>query len=61
LIDDGRWDAFNRKRDAVARESERLRTTWVNPAPWSALSPKKSSGQPIEREYSLLDLLVRPT
>ena len=32
LIDDGRWDAFNRKRDAVAHEGERLRSIWVNPS-----------------------------
>jgi hypothetical protein len=31
LVDDRRWDAFNRKRDAVAREAERLKSTWVNP------------------------------
>ncbi|HWH82936.1 MAG TPA: tRNA uridine-5-carboxymethylaminomethyl(34) synthesis enzyme MnmG, partial [Burkholderiaceae bacterium] len=29
LVDDVRWAAFNRKRDAVAREIERLRSTWV--------------------------------
>jgi tRNA uridine 5-carboxymethylaminomethyl modification enzyme len=29
-VDDRRWEAFNRKRDAVARETERLRLTWVN-------------------------------
>ena len=31
VVDDERWDAFNRKRDAVAQEIERLRTTWINP------------------------------
>ncbi len=30
LIDDARWDAFCRKRDAIAREQERLRSTWAN-------------------------------
>ncbi len=29
-VDDARWDAFNRKRDAVAREIERLKSTMVN-------------------------------
>ena len=29
-VDDVRWAAFNRKRDAVAREIERLKSTWVN-------------------------------
>jgi tRNA uridine 5-carboxymethylaminomethyl modification enzyme len=32
LVDDARWDAFSRKRDAVARETERLKASWVNPA-----------------------------
>ena len=31
VVDDARWDAFCRKRDAVARELERLKSTWVNP------------------------------
>ena len=32
LVDDARWAAFNRKRDAVSRETERLKSTWVHPA-----------------------------
>ena len=32
LVDDARWDAFNRKRDAVSRETQRLKSIWVNPA-----------------------------
>jgi tRNA uridine 5-carboxymethylaminomethyl modification enzyme len=31
LVDDARWDAFSRKRDAVSRETERLKSVWVNP------------------------------
>ena len=31
VVDDARWDAFARKRDAIARESERLKSTCVNP------------------------------
>src|SRR3990167_9340959 len=31
VIDDVRWDAFNRKRDAIAHEQERLKLTWVGP------------------------------
>ncbi|MBI1943514.1 MAG: tRNA uridine-5-carboxymethylaminomethyl(34) synthesis enzyme MnmG [Betaproteobacteria bacterium] len=30
LVDDARWDAFSRKREAIARESERLKSIWVN-------------------------------
>ena len=32
LVDDARWQAFERKREAIARESERLKSTWVQPA-----------------------------
>src|SRR4029078_11412374 len=31
LVDDLRWVAFSRKSEAVARETERLKSTWVNP------------------------------
>src|SRR5213076_1665521 len=30
LVDDARWGAFSRKRDAVQRETERLSHTFVN-------------------------------
>jgi tRNA uridine 5-carboxymethylaminomethyl modification enzyme len=60
LVDDARWDAFNRKRDAVARGAERLRSTWVHPGILPAEVAEARLGQPIEREYSLADLLRRP-
>ena len=60
VVDDLRWDAFNRKRDEVARETERLKSTWVNPAVLPAAEATRLIGQPIEREYSLFDLLRRP-
>ncbi len=60
LIDDRRWDAFCRKRDAIAQELERLKSTWVNPGMLSADDAQRVLGQPIEREYSLADLLRRP-
>jgi tRNA uridine 5-carboxymethylaminomethyl modification enzyme len=60
LIDDERWDAFNRKRDAVSRETERLKSTWVNPRILSAAEAERVLGKAIEREYNLFDLLRRP-
>ena len=60
LVDDPRWDAFNRKRDAVAREQEKLRSTWVHPKSLPAEIAERILGKPIEREYSLMDLLKRP-
>ncbi|KDB51926.1 tRNA uridine 5-carboxymethylaminomethyl modification protein GidA [Sphaerotilus natans subsp. natans DSM 6575] len=60
LIDDARWDAFNRKRDAIARETERLKSTWVFPTILPAEDAEPLLGKAIEREYSLADLLRRP-
>jgi tRNA uridine 5-carboxymethylaminomethyl modification enzyme len=60
LVDDARWDAFNRKRDAVSRETERLNSTWVRPATLLAEDAERLLGKALEREYKLADLLRRP-
>ncbi len=60
LVDDARWTAFNQKRDSVSRETERLKSTWVNPALLSSERAMTLLGTTIEREYSLFDLLRRP-
>jgi tRNA uridine 5-carboxymethylaminomethyl modification enzyme len=60
VVDDARWDAFARKRDAIAAEQERLKATWVNPRLLPVGDAERVLGQPIEREYPLLDLLKRP-
>jgi tRNA uridine 5-carboxymethylaminomethyl modification enzyme len=60
LVDDRRWDAFNRKRDAVAREVDRLKTSWVRPDTLSAADAERLLGKGIDHEYRLSDLLRRP-
>ncbi len=60
LVDDARWDAFCRKRDAVSRETQRLKSTWVNPKVLSAAESERVLGKAIEHEYNLFDLLRRP-
>jgi len=60
VIDDHRWEAFSRKRDALAREQERLRSTWVNPRLLPEADAARVLGQGIERDYTLADLLRRP-
>jgi len=60
LVDDDRWRCFEVKREAIARESERLRSTWVQPNRLPAEDAIRVLGKPIEREYSLFDLLRRP-
>ncbi len=60
VVDDKRWARFSAKRDAVAQEKERLKSTWVNPRMVDTASAERVLGQAMEREYSLLDLLRRP-
>ena len=60
LVDDARWEAFSRKRDAVSRETERLKSTWVNPRILDAAESERVLGKAIEHEYNLFDLLRRP-
>lgn len=60
LVDDARWDAFCRKRDAVSRETERLKATWVNPRVLPAEEGERVLGKAIEHEHNLFDLLRRP-
>jgi tRNA uridine 5-carboxymethylaminomethyl modification enzyme len=60
MVNDARWRAFCEKREAIAREQERLKSTWVNPRTVSAADATRVLGQPIEREYTLADLLRRP-
>ncbi len=60
LVDDTRWAAFERKREAIARETERLRGTWVHPGILSSATAERLLGKAIEREYALTDLLRRP-
>jgi tRNA uridine 5-carboxymethylaminomethyl modification enzyme len=60
LVDDARWAAFETKREAIAREQERLKTTWVHPHLIGAEDAQRVLGQPLEREYTLASLLRRP-
>ena len=60
LVDDARWDAFCRKRDAVSRETERLKSTWVNPKTLEKTDAERVLGKFIEHEHNLFDLLRRP-
>ena len=60
LVDDLRWTTFNRKRDVVSRETQRLRALWVNPNNLPVSEAERVLGKAIEREYNLADLLRRP-
>lgn len=60
LVDDTRWAAFGEKREAIERESTRLRACWVQPGTAAAMAVETKTGKPLSREYSLMDLLKRP-
>jgi tRNA uridine 5-carboxymethylaminomethyl modification enzyme len=59
-LGDAQWAAFQQKREAVARELERLKSTWVSPRILEAAESERVLGKAIEREYALADLLRRP-
>ena len=60
LVDDLRWQTFCEKREAIERETARLKATWAQPAKVPLADAMRVLGQDIEREYSLFDLLRRP-
>ncbi|MHB8727036.1 MAG: tRNA uridine-5-carboxymethylaminomethyl(34) synthesis enzyme MnmG [Casimicrobiaceae bacterium] len=60
IVDDARWDAYCRKRDAIAQELERIKSTYVSAAVVARHDAERVLGQPIERDYALADLLRRP-
>ena len=64
VVDNTRWTAFDAKRTAIAREQERLKAVWLNPKMnANALFETdilRVLGKPLEREYSLYELLRRP-
>jgi len=60
LVDDLRWEAYARKRDALEREMERLRSTWLHPRAVGNDDSERLLGQPLEHEHTLAELLRRP-
>jgi tRNA uridine 5-carboxymethylaminomethyl modification enzyme len=60
LVDDRRWKAFSKKSKAIAKEQQRLKSTWIKPNTKTGKAVEKILEQPLAREYSLQDLLKRP-
>ena len=60
LVDDGRWEAFARKRDAIERETARLSA--LRAAPGNALGRAVEStlGITLSHDASALELMKRP-
>jgi len=61
VVDEHRWTVFNRKRDIVGKEIERLKSTWVHPNLIAETEAERVLGKALEKEYTLADLLRRPS
>lgn len=60
LVDDRRWQAFEHKREAIVREQQRLRDTWVRPSQLDDATAIAALGDPLRKEARALDLIARP-
>lgn len=60
LVDDTRWAAFTEKREAIEKETQRLKSTWILPKTPEGDIVDAITKVPLTREYSLMDLLKRP-
>lgn len=60
LVDDTRWQRFDAKREAIARETGRLRALWATPANALGREVADTLGVQVSRETNVLDLIKRP-
>ncbi|HHH38938.1 MAG TPA: tRNA uridine-5-carboxymethylaminomethyl(34) synthesis enzyme MnmG [Sedimenticola sp.] len=60
LVSDRRWAAYERKREAIERERQRLREILVRPDTPAGEALAEVLGAPLSREVRALDLLARP-
>jgi len=60
LVGDERWAAFSEKKEAIELETQRLKSTWIQPNSDESKQLDDVVKTPLSREYSLMDLLKRP-
>ncbi|QEY24018.1 tRNA uridine-5-carboxymethylaminomethyl(34) synthesis enzyme MnmG [Neisseria animalis] len=60
LVSEAQWRAFDEKREHIAREIQRLKTTWYTPQKLPESEQIRVFGQKLSREANLHDLLRRP-
>ena len=60
LVDDERWVSFVDKKERIEKESERLRTSYIQPKSEASAKIGDKLSNPLSREYSLQELLRRP-
>ncbi len=60
VVDEARWRAFATKREAIERESQRLREVWIRPSQLSESDTQGVLQGPLAREARAVELLRRP-
>jgi tRNA uridine 5-carboxymethylaminomethyl modification enzyme len=60
LISDTRWQAFERKQEAIEREQQRLHDTWIRPAEADPTAVAEVLDGSLSREFRASELLRRP-
>jgi len=60
VVEDARWRSFERKREAIELERQRLRDIWIRPDTAAGERVANSLGISLTRETRVLDLLARP-
>ena len=60
LVDDYRWKSFCEKQEAIELETQRLKSTWIQPNSDLAEKLFTHIDHKISHEYTLFDLLKRP-
>jgi tRNA uridine 5-carboxymethylaminomethyl modification enzyme len=60
LVDDQQWKIFCEKQEGIKRDKKRLNSTWVQASGEQADKFNALMDKPLQREYSLNDLLKRP-
>lgn len=60
LVNETRWRVFNKKREAIACEQQRLHSAWIRPQTATGIAAEQLLQQPLSREYRASELLRRP-
>jgi tRNA uridine 5-carboxymethylaminomethyl modification enzyme len=60
LVNDTRWQAFSEKREAIEKEQQRLKSTWLQAGTVPDQEAERVLGKKLEKEANLLELLRRP-
>jgi tRNA uridine 5-carboxymethylaminomethyl modification enzyme len=60
LVGEAQWAFFERKREAIEREQQRLRDSWVRPGVVTDEQATELLGDVLRKETRALDLIARP-